>query len=690
MQNDVSYSTPTSLLTAEQLAIVSHRIGVGETLVANAFAGCGKTSTVLARIERHPLHAAQEAKGGGGGGEGGGALTSTAPPKPILYVAFNTTTQKEMEKRIKHAGLVESRTYHSLALRFTGWALGRRVVINMLKPGNFPSYSSPARILKRYWKDAGKDGWASEPQRSHMQPRDTERDLSSARVAWRKMLTSTSPDATWTHDATLKYFAMSGARSEEWINSLYCELVVDEAQDVQAVFLHWLLGLKSLPLLLVGDAYQSIYSFAGANNAIQDAIESGKDGLKSVQILNLTRSFRFGARIAQCATRLLHHSTLLSPSIVVTGTETLVGCVLSNYKLDVLALPRGPITCIARGNATIFEVAMRAISQGRFVRFVGRSHELMSEMSELLKKYKTSAAVSARIRQLRRKGSAHGGDDDDDDESGEGVPIDAVSFSIQLSDADRDELEKLNMVVATGYEKLSRALATMKEQSRKRKHDPNELTLCTVHGAKGLEWDRVFMCDDFPCLDRLVWALKQAQTPRSMREYYKLRFPLAGSCSCVGYTCRANHAARLLFEANLIVEPPETQRLQSSAIRREVAERFKDDEDEEEDNKINVEKIREELHVYYVAMTRAKRILYANCALASVLAPLLSKEEDMRSQKTAAFFAPRHSSASTSNNTSNNDNTIASEKKVVDLTSDGEEEEEEQEQQQSKRIKKFF
>lgn len=208
-----TYSTPTSLLTPEQHAIVAHQIEPGETLVANAFAGCGKTSTVVARIERRPL------------------LSAATSGKPVLYVAFNTTTQQEMERRVAHLPtIVQARTYHSLALRFLRHSTSSPVQIGV-KPAGLSLYSSAAaRILRRYWKDAGNDGWRDEPQQSHLSGRDSLADLAEARRIWSEMLGGNSRNYAWTHDATLKFFCLRAEQSEMWIMSQFSELIVDEAQ----------------------------------------------------------------------------------------------------------------------------------------------------------------------------------------------------------------------------------------------------------------------------------------------------------------------------------------------------------------------------------------------------------------------------------------------------------------------------
>lgn len=581
---DAATAVSTLALTDEQRAVIDHDIGAGETLIVNAFAGSGKTSTILARIEQRSYPA----------------------DRPVLYVAFNQTTQQEMAKRSKKNTPVDSRTYHSLATRYTCWSLDRRrLVIDPLQPGGVRGYTAAARILKRYWKDTTGDyGWAKEPQPSHMNPGETIGDLEQARRAWKRMLTE--PDVAWTHDATLKYLCMNGEESETWITALYSEMIVDEAQDVQGVLMQWLLSFTKIPLLLVGDGHQSIYSFTGARNAIESATMRAT----TPTMLRLTRSFRFGPTIAQCASLLLHSAHLLPSDVSVSGTPSLTGTVLSNRGSNPLTLG-GPLTCIARSNATIFTLALKALGAGRQVRFVGRSREIVGTIGKLLERFPRRIDVERRCQQLKaRDRSAASSVADDDHHS-----------SNPLNETERDEMEKLQMIMEYGHAKLKKAISTLKAQGRKRKRDPTtEFTLCTVHGAKGLEWERVYLCNDFPCLERLLWALEQAREPlASDRQAYKEQYPFPASCECEGHECRHGHAARLLCEAGLIRDP--------------------DNMDDEDSDHVDVEKIREEVHVYYVAMTRAKRVLYANASLTPMLRPHMSATDNLRSQQAAAFFS---------------------------------------------------
>ncbi|HFO5314304.1 TPA: UvrD-helicase domain-containing protein, partial [Escherichia coli] len=75
-------------------------------------------------------------------------------------------------------------------------------------------------------------------------------------------------------------------------------ILFDEAQDANPVTTALVLGQKCR-VILVGDRYQQIYRFRGANNALSHP------ALKNADRLWLTQSFRFGPAVARMANLLL-------------------------------------------------------------------------------------------------------------------------------------------------------------------------------------------------------------------------------------------------------------------------------------------------------------------------------------------------------------------------------------------------
>lgn len=117
--------------------------------------------------------------------------------------------------------------------------------------------------------------------------------LRAVRTLWQAM---SDPDGTFpvTHDTYLKLFQLSGPDlSRRWDTILF-----DEAQDANPVTSALVLGQRCR-IVLVGDRYQQIYRFRGADDALSHPSLSGADRLW------LTQSFRFGPAVAAMANLLL-------------------------------------------------------------------------------------------------------------------------------------------------------------------------------------------------------------------------------------------------------------------------------------------------------------------------------------------------------------------------------------------------
>ncbi|HIB7358114.1 TPA: UvrD-helicase domain-containing protein, partial [Escherichia coli] len=197
---------------------------------------------------------------------------------------------------------VECRTSHQLAYARVGRHYRHRLV-----PGL--RITDVARKLNtRYWALARVAGTGlnhficsadAVPGLHHLPDKDEMRGvppadaLRAVQLLWNEM---SNPGGTFpvTHDTYLKLFQLSGADlSHRWDTILF-----DEAQDANPVTTALVLGQKCR-VVLVGDCYQQIYRFRGANNALSHP------ALKNADRLWLTQSFRFGPAVARMANLLL-------------------------------------------------------------------------------------------------------------------------------------------------------------------------------------------------------------------------------------------------------------------------------------------------------------------------------------------------------------------------------------------------
>lgn len=291
--------------TEEQVEIsdVSATLQPGEALRVAAFAGSGKTTTLkrvaMARSDRG------------------------------LYLAFNKSIADEAKTKLAMTKCTAS-TMHSLTFR-AGVSMGMFDRPESVNPKTFRESGIIATMnLPRIkgWNDfeiagavcralsafcASADG---EFKKSHgrtaliaktgdpemmfdkIRKREAQGviEMLAAPVAkmarryWKQLV----KDKLFSHDMYLKMADLNEAmRIQAFLGCRY--LMVDEAQDLNPVQ-RSILEKTGLPLIAVGDSYQQIYAWRGAENALD---------LLPGQKLHLTQSFRFGENIAARAREIL-------------------------------------------------------------------------------------------------------------------------------------------------------------------------------------------------------------------------------------------------------------------------------------------------------------------------------------------------------------------------------------------------
>ncbi|VXD05729.1 ATP-dependent helicase (fragment) [Enterobacterales bacterium 8AC] len=107
-------------------------------------------------------------------------------------------------------------------------------------------------------------------------------------------MSRTESDFPITHDVYPKLFQLSGpSLASKWDTILF-----DQVQDANPVTCAFVLS-QLCRIVLVGDRYQQIYRFRGADNALSSL------RLEQAERLWLTTSFRFGPAVPQMANMLL-------------------------------------------------------------------------------------------------------------------------------------------------------------------------------------------------------------------------------------------------------------------------------------------------------------------------------------------------------------------------------------------------
>lgn len=266
-----------------------------------------------------------------------------------------------------------------------------------------------------------------------------------ARKAWGDLQHPDDGVVRFDHDHYLKIWALTSPKIDTDF------LLLDEAQDTNPVVEQIFLNQRGhAQLVMVGDSAQAIYHWRGAKDVM-----TGFDGTQ----LALSQSFRFGPRLADEANRWL---AIADAPIRLTGTES-------------VPTELGPLTrpdaVLCRTNVGAMAQVMDLLTAGHRVALVGGGESLRG------------LALAARdLKEGRR--TTH---------------PELVLFPSwgDLQDyaaydpAGRDLQPLVDLVDTHGTDAILSAVAQLAPE------DQAEVTVSTAHKAKGREWARVKIADDF-------------------------------------------------------------------------------------------------------------------------------------------------------------------------------------------------
>ncbi|MFE5374735.1 UvrD-helicase domain-containing protein [Streptomyces mirabilis] len=266
-----------------------------------------------------------------------------------------------------------------------------------------------------------------------------------ARKAWADLQQPDDGTVRFDHDHYLKIWALTQPRIDTDF------LLLDEAQDTNPVVEQIFLAQRDhAQLVMVGDSAQAIYHWRGAKDVMTDF-----DGTQLV----LSQSFRFGPHLADEANRWLH---IAGAPIRLTGT-------------DAVPTELGPVTrpdaVLCRTNVGAMAQVMELLATRSRVALVGGGDSLRA------------LALAARDLKDGRR-TTH---------------PELVLFTTwgDLQDyaahdpAGRDLQPLVDLVDTHGTDAILAAVAQLAPESQA------EVTVSTAHRAKGREWARVKIADDF-------------------------------------------------------------------------------------------------------------------------------------------------------------------------------------------------
>jgi len=441
-------TTPNFTPTPEQERIVeTFRTGV--SLVIEALAGTGKTTTLA-------LLAAQDQQRSG------------------LYLAYNKAIVREAEGRFPAkvlASTAHALAYHAVGKDFSHRLPGRgkvskrmyaREVASLLgvKPGQTSDTTLPPVQIVRL-AEATVNNWCKtgdyEIEAAHLPDRAevlgpvdevAELVVPVARKIWADLSRPTG-QLYFSHDHYLKLWQLRDPKLP------HDYILFDEAQDANPVIASIVARQDHAQLVYVGDRNQQLYGWRGAVDAM-----STFTGTR----LALTKSFRFGPAIAEYANEWL--DLLGSPHRVV-GHDPV------RSEVGPLDQPADAILC--RTNGTALSHILRAQERGVPV--------AMAPGDQTAGRDILSFAYAA-LDLMAGRGTEH------PDLAAFTTWSDLLRY-VDEEESGADLRRLVNIIHRIGPAAVIDAIKRLvpKEQAA--------LTVSTAHKAKGLEWDRVQVADDF-------------------------------------------------------------------------------------------------------------------------------------------------------------------------------------------------
>jgi superfamily I DNA/RNA helicase len=444
-------------LTPEQQEIISSS---ANKIIINAFAGTGKTSTLV-------------------------AYSKIFPADKMLYLAYNKTMQ--IEARKKFPSNVDCLTVHGMAFKTHGKLYKNK--LNKTRMQTYiEHYDQPLSIIKTSLELL--HGWFYSPFKTiedavecfiNKSSRMTYQSninliLETTKRIWNDMLDINNITINMEHDGYLKLFQLDPVTIK-----IYKHILLDEAQDSNPITIDIFRNkISANRKIIVGDVHQAIYQFRGTTNALQ-SLQSYSDATYYI-----TKSFRFGPNIAHIANKVLQQIKL-EPRMI-TGNSDIRDVVLyfKDYKTAVKHTKnKSNYAVLARSNFSLFEIAFMHLAKEKeylpiFAGGIERYDlSILEDLIKISKGMRPTQGFLAKFSNIR-------------------------SVMAYAEESGESELSGFcRLINQFGATKVEDNINNIKLIERSHSHE-RTVILTTAHRSKGLEYDCVVLYNDFNALSDMI------------------------------------------------------------------------------------------------------------------------------------------------------------------------------------------
>jgi len=448
--------------SSEQNEIFKHAIDTNDSIVVNAVAGSGKTTTIVEIANRLP--------------------------NTGVFLAFNKAIAEELAKRLPPT--YRASTFHSLGL---GILKGKNKKIKVT-PNKIKDLIAeedeidrklryPIQLIVSFAKSLGvgifgdfnnRDEWLAVIDNCTMADIPSTTNIDTVIDAATRILIKSNEEQDEIDFDDMIYLPLLYKKEGNIIFEQYDCVIVDEAQDTNAMQIEFLKNITKR-IIAVGDRNQAIYGFRGADYAAFDSIAIHYNAVE----LPLTISYRCGKNIIEEAKQYVPHITACESAE--DGSVNTLTMSEFNELLDNLS---DDSAVICRANAPLITLAVRRLRQRK-------PFNITSDFTKKLTSYINSSKtddLSIFIADLTKRHDT--------------IVTSYESRKLYV----RANLEREKFAALKYLASETSSVTELTDLINALINSKSGVTLSTIHKSKGMEYDNVYFYQRNICPARFVLA----------------------------------------------------------------------------------------------------------------------------------------------------------------------------------------